>query len=157
MADKPEGSFSRAFWLSLILAVIIGWIPALGPLLAGLAGGRAARQPTRAFVAALLPAAIWGIALWYLSRTEIKLGGQYVVAGPLAFLAPVQAAGLLGGALIGSAGAAARIVGLLIFAAGLGYSVPKGNEVAKLVSEIVSATRVTAYEPEKNKSCPENL
>jgi hypothetical protein len=91
-----------------------------------------------------------------LSKYEINVGGQSVVAGPLFYLGPITGTAIVGGALIGSAKQRAAVLGTLICSAGVAYFIPKVNDVWKVVSEVRDASRTT-YVPEKNKTCPENL
>jgi len=140
----------------LVLSVLLGWIPILGPFFAGIVGGWKSRRPDMAFAGALIPAILWTVGLMILSKYEVKVGGQYVVAGPLFYLGPITGAAILGGALIGSAKRGAAILGTLVFAAGAAYFAPKVHDVCKVVKDVREATQST-YVPEKNMKCPDNL
>ncbi len=156
MRDRKEGSFVSALIWGMALSVIVGWFPILGPLATGVAVGRKARHPLTALVAALLPALVWAGGLWFLSGREIKIGGQLLMLGPLSILGIVQASSLLAGALAGAGGNGSKIAGVAVLVAGLAYFLPKASELAKIVSNVMSATQIK-YEPDKNKTCPENL
>lgn len=95
----------------LILAVLLSWIPILGPLIAGFVGGRMIGDEKRALGVALIPAVLLGILLWaVLAAFELPVLGA--VAGFMALVViAVQELPLLAGAWFGgssAAGAAAR-------------------------------------------------
>ena len=54
-------SITIASLIMVGLAILIGWIPIVGPAIAGYVGGRKAGSPGRGFVAGLIPAVIVGI------------------------------------------------------------------------------------------------
>src|SRR5437660_12838370 len=101
--DRPRGSCAGAFGWILGVSILLCWLPVLGPFLAGFVGGRKARWPGTAFAAAIIPAALWAGLLWWTAGREFSLGGK-IQPGALVFLAPVVAAAILSGALIGAAG-----------------------------------------------------
>ncbi|MHB8587206.1 MAG: hypothetical protein ACYDDF_15380 [Thermoplasmatota archaeon] len=70
-AEEARGPYmTRGFLAALIGAIVLGWIPLLGAIIAGSAGGYEARSRYRALYACLLPAAItggWGFFfVWFL-------------------------------------------------------------------------------------------
>jgi hypothetical protein len=152
--ENKRGSFGGALAWTLVLSAALGWLPILGPFLAGFVGGRRTRAPGRAFAAALLPAALWWSGLVWASRHELTIRGTGSSLGPLAFLGPVTAAALMGGALAGATGRAARSAGILLLAVGLLAFLPHARDAWELISLVKSAA---PYEPAKNKTCPENL
>ncbi len=56
-----KDSVAVASLIMVGLAILIGWIPIVGPAIAGYVGGRKAGSPGRGFVAGLIPAAIVGV------------------------------------------------------------------------------------------------
>ncbi len=58
--DAPRRSFLRATAWMVGLSVLLFWLPILGPLIAGLVGGRAAGTVGRALAAAFMPAVLLG-------------------------------------------------------------------------------------------------
>jgi len=150
-----SATFGRALAWLLGLSILIGWVPLIGPLVAGFIGGRVARRARVALGAALIPAALWAGVLYGISRNEFKIGETYIYPGPLGFLAPVTACALIAGALAGAGGRGARSAGVVILAASLLWFVPKVHAVWQVVQQIRSAQK--PFEPEKNKTCPENL
>lgn len=104
-----------------IVLVGAGWVPVLGPAMAGFLAAR--RQgPGRGglVVGALCAAAAFG-ALWVVSLREVSIGGTQVGLGPLALVAPATAIAVLAGAGFGVQGRAVRGagVGLLLVSAWL--------------------------------------
>lgn len=148
-------SFGWALAWVLGLSIVLGWLPVIGPLIAGFVGGRAARRVGVALGAALIPAVLWAGMLYGVSHSEFKVGETHIFPGPLGFLAPVTACALLAGALAGAGGRGARSAGAVILTVGLFWFVPKARDVWQVVEQIRSAQ--APYEPEKNKTCPENL
>ncbi|MGC8669109.1 MAG: hypothetical protein ACP5VE_13420 [Chthonomonadales bacterium] len=152
---RPRGSFLRGLIYTLLLSVLLGWIPLAGALIAGLAGGRAARRPVAAFFAGLIPGLVWGGLFVWLSHQEIRVGNQTVVAGPLFYYGPLVASALTGGALMGAAGFLPKVIGLAVVAAGLYYFVPNARTVRDTLLAFAPANHAPAQT--QPASCPENL
>ena len=154
-STPSRGSFARGLILAVLLSVLLGWIPWVGAFLAGLVGGRAARRPVAAFVAGLIPGILWGALFMWLSRQEIQVGKQTVVAGPLFYYGPLVASALTGGALIGAAGLVPKLVGVVVAAAGLFYFMPN----VRTVRDTLLAFAPTNQTPARTQtaSCPGNL
>jgi hypothetical protein len=90
-----------ALWM-LVLGVLLFWLPFLGPMLAGLVGGKRAGGVLPAIVAVFLPGIVTGVAMFFLATL---LSGMPVVGflagmGGLA-LAMFQVGPLLLGAILG--------------------------------------------------------
>ena len=102
MSDGQRGSvFLAAVWM-LVISLLLFWLPFLGPLIAGVIGGRKAGGVGPAILAALVPAILAAVALFALATalTGVPLIG--VVAGMGGFaLVAVQVAPLLLGAILG--------------------------------------------------------
>lgn len=96
------GSLLRAGTLMAVLAILLSWLPLLGPLVAGGIGGREAGTPTRAIAVALLPAVLLAVLVgWILTAFELPVLGA--IAGVGVFIAVVvQLAPLLLGAWFGA-------------------------------------------------------
>lgn len=85
----------------LILAVLLSWLPILGPLIAGFVGGRMIGDKGRALSIALLPAVLMAIVLWLiLAAFELPVLGAIAGLGVLVVIA-VQELPLLAGAWFG--------------------------------------------------------
>ncbi len=87
-----------ALWMFL-LSLLLFWLPVLGPLIAGLVGGKKAGGVGAAIAAVFLPAVFVGILLFVLF-TAIGLPLVGVLTGGLAFL--TVAVTLIGPLLIGA-------------------------------------------------------
>ncbi len=150
-----KGSIANTFAWTFTLSILLAWLPFFGPLIAGYVGGKKAKHTGSAFAAVIVPAALWIAGLIAISQHEIKLAGQSISLGPLSFLAAPTGASIIGGALLGALPRIAKLVGAVLSACGLGYLLFVGNQVRDLVESITSAQ--VKYEPQKNKTCPENL
>lgn len=111
-SDRPQsqragrsdagGSMLRAGALMAVLAVLLSWLPLIGPWIAGAVGGREAGTPSSALTVALLPAVLLAVLVgWILSAFELPVLGA--IAGVGIFIAVVlQLAPLLLGAWMGA-------------------------------------------------------
>ncbi|HLQ84825.1 MAG TPA: hypothetical protein VK110_01640 [Salinisphaeraceae bacterium] len=88
-------------WMA-VLSLLLFWLPLLGPLLAGLVGGRIAGSPGRGLQAVLLPVIILCLILFVYSTalTGLPLVGIIFSVGLFTILI-MQGLPLLLGALIG--------------------------------------------------------
>lgn len=146
-------SIGKAVTWGLILGILIGWIPVIGPLVAGTVAGRKARTSTGAVMATVLPSALIASAFVWLSRHPI----QGTVIGEIAVLAPITAACMIGAALVSARPGFGRLAGLIAVTGGLvwvGIEAPEIWNVGKIARDLVSRP---ASSPEKNKTCSENL
>jgi hypothetical protein len=95
----------------LILAILLSWVPILGPLVAGFVGGRMIGDEKRALGVALIPAVLLAIVLWaVLAAFELPVLGAVAGFAALVVIA-VQELPLLAGAWFGGSsttGATAR-------------------------------------------------
>jgi hypothetical protein len=91
-------------WM-VALSVLLFWAPILGPLIAGFVGGRKAGTLGNAVLAAILPAVIFGAALFLLASllTGLPLFGFIAGAGgvavALAHIGPLLLGAIVGGVL----------------------------------------------------------
>lgn len=154
-STRRRGSFLRGLLYAAVFSVLLGWIPFIGSLLAGVIGGRAARRPVAAFFAGLIPGLLWGGLFVWLSRQEIRVGQQTVIAGPLFYYAPLVASALTGGALLGAAGLLPKLAGICVAAAGIYYFVPNARTVRDTLLAFAPANHAPA--PAQSASCPNNL
>ncbi|HVM19292.1 MAG TPA: hypothetical protein VM307_04960 [Egibacteraceae bacterium] len=102
-SETREGSTgSGALWM-LILAVLLSWLPVLGPLVAGFVGGRMIGEQRRALSVALLPAVALALVIWLiLAIFDLPVLGAVAGFGALVVVA-VQLLPLLAGAWFGGA------------------------------------------------------
>jgi len=101
MAEKKGSIGSAIFWMFFI-SIILFWLPVVGPLIAGLVGGKKAGGVGRAILAVILPAIVFGALLFALTSTisGLPLIGAIAGAGG-AILALSHVGPLLLGAIIG--------------------------------------------------------
>lgn len=93
-------------WM-LILAVLLSWLPILGPLVAGFVGGRMIGEEKRALAVALVPAVLLAGVLWLiLAAFDLPVLGAVAGFGALVVVA-VQELPLLLGAWFGGSTQAA--------------------------------------------------
>lgn len=87
----------------LVLAVLLSWLPLLGPLVAGMAGGWIVADTRRAVLVALLPAiALAAVAVVLLTAFELPVLGAIAGVGVFLFVV-FQEVPLLLGAWAGAA------------------------------------------------------
>lgn len=102
MANDNDGSiFLGMIWM-LVISLLLFWLPLIGPLIAGVVGGKQAGGVMAGFSAALLPGIVIGIALFFAGTmlTTLPLVGAILSgAGLLIYLFYIPT--LLIGALIG--------------------------------------------------------
>jgi hypothetical protein len=99
--QKTGSLWSGAFWMFL-LSVLLFWLPFIGPLLAGVVGGKKAGSLGRAVLAAFIPGIIFGILMFMFASaiTGIPLIGLIAGWGAMA-LSMAHIGPLLLGAVVG--------------------------------------------------------
>lgn len=99
---KPEGSILAAMFIMLLVSLLLFWLPVIGPLIAGIVGGKKAGGMFRAILAVLLPSVIVGFLMFVLAGTLSGLPLIGVIAGAGAFVFSLSHVGpLMIGAIIG--------------------------------------------------------
>lgn len=97
-----QGSIPLAIFWMAVLSLLLLWLPAFGPLIAGVVGGKVAGGVLRGQAAVLLPAVLLAGVLFVLAASLTGMPVIGALAGAGAFvLILVQVAPLLVGALIG--------------------------------------------------------
>ena len=101
MADENGSIVIAIIWMSVI-SLLLFWLPFVGPLIAGVVGGKSAGGVGSAILAVLLPCIVFGALLFFVasSLTGIPLVGAVAGAGGLV-LALAHVGPLLLGAIIG--------------------------------------------------------
>lgn len=101
MAEDKGSILLGMIWMFVISLLLI-WLPALGPLIAGIVGGKTAGGVFRGFAAALLPGVLLAIFLFLFGSafTGLPVIGA-VLAGSSILLYLIYIPVLLIGALIG--------------------------------------------------------
>lgn len=102
--DKKGSVLSGIIWMSII-SLLLFWLPVLGPLLAGLVGGKKSGGVGNALIAVFLPGILFGILLFALASalTGIPLIGAIAGLGgvilSLAHIGPLLLGAVIGGLL----------------------------------------------------------
>jgi hypothetical protein len=102
MTEPNDGSILMGMIWMFIISLLLFWLPALGPLIAGIVGGKIAGGVGNGLLAALLPGVLLAIALFFAGTylTALPHVGAFLAGlGVLAWLLYVPV--LLIGALIG--------------------------------------------------------
>jgi hypothetical protein len=95
-AQRSGTVMQGGLWM-LILAVLLSWLPILGPLIAGFVGGRMVGEEKRALGVALIPAVVLAGVLWLiLAAFELPWLGAVAGFGILVVIAVQQLPLLLG-------------------------------------------------------------
>jgi len=101
-ADGKRGNVLGAIGWMFLISILLFWLPVIGPLIAGIVGGRAAGSVGTAILAVILPVVCLGAVLLFFGTalTGIPLLGMLVGLGAVA-LVLLHAGPLLLGAIIG--------------------------------------------------------
>jgi hypothetical protein len=99
---KRKGSILSAMGWIFLISILLFWLPVLGPLIAGIVGGKKAGGLGAAIAAVFLPIVVTGAALFFFSTALIGLPliGAFVGLGASVFLA-AHVGPLLLGAIVG--------------------------------------------------------
>ena len=103
MEQKRRGSIVGASLWMFLIALLLFWAPFVGPLVAGIVGGKKAGDVGCAIIAVFLPAALIALATFLLAGILTGLPVVGVVAGLGAFgLVGANIGPMLLGAIIGA-------------------------------------------------------
>ena len=102
MPSEAEGSLIMGMIWMAVISLLLFWLPAIGPLIAGIVGGKVAGGVGNGFLAALLPGLILAAALFFAGTmlTGLPIIGV-VFAMSFMLLVVINIIPLLIGALIG--------------------------------------------------------
>jgi hypothetical protein len=102
VGEENEGSILAAIVWMFIISLLLFWAPVLGPLVAGVIGGKKAGGVGAAIMAVFLPAIVFGALLFMMASvlTGMPLIGAVAGAGGFV-LAATQVGPLLVGAIVG--------------------------------------------------------
>ncbi len=100
--NKKNGSVMLGMMWMFIISLLLIWLPGLGPLIAGIVGGKVAGGVLKGFVAALLPGLFLGVVLFAFGSvfTGLPVVGAIIAGGGI-LLYLIYVPVLLIGALIG--------------------------------------------------------
>ncbi len=98
MASKSNGSVGAALFWMLLLSILLIWLPGIGPFVAGFVGGRKAGNFKNAFLAFLVPAILFTVAIFLLPGFPVFSVVLAMAALPMFFIYNVT---LFLGAIVG--------------------------------------------------------
>ncbi|MBC8249682.1 MAG: hypothetical protein H8E90_08385 [Anaerolineales bacterium] len=102
MARRKKGSIGAAIFWMFLISLLLFWLPVLGPLIAGIVGGKKAGGVGSAIVAVFLPGIVFGVALFVLASSLSGIPLLGAIAGTGGFALSLSHIGpLLVGAIIG--------------------------------------------------------
>lgn len=82
-----KGSVLKAALYMGAISLLLIWLPFIGPIVAGIVGGKAARTVGKAVVASLIPSVILGVGLFaLLNAFELPLVGALSGIGLFVFI-----------------------------------------------------------------------
>lgn len=98
---KPGSILGAIFWM-IVVSILLFWLPAFGPLIAGIVGGKIAGGVLRGMGAVVLPAIVLGAGIFASATvlTGVPVIGAVAGLGVAALLG-IQLLPLLIGAVIG--------------------------------------------------------
>ncbi|MBT3312227.1 MAG: hypothetical protein HN737_05735 [Desulfobacterales bacterium] len=102
MDSEKNGSIVSAIIWMFLISLLLFWLPAVGPFIAGVVGGKKAGGVGSAIIAVFLPGIVFGVLLFVFasSLTGIPIIGAIAGAGGF-ILSLVHIGPLLLGAIIG--------------------------------------------------------
>lgn len=105
VVEANQGSvLSGVIWM-LIISVLLFWLPVIGPLLAGIVGGKKAGGVGKALLAVFLPGVLLAVALFMMASamTGLPIIGAVAGMGGIVFaligIGPMLIGAIIGGAL----------------------------------------------------------
>jgi hypothetical protein len=103
MADANDGSMIMGMIWMFVISILLFWLPAFGPLIAGIVGGKIAGGVGPGMMAALLPGILLAIALFVGGTvlTALPVVGAMIAGGGLLlyvfYIPPLLIGALIGG------------------------------------------------------------
>lgn len=102
-SPPSKGSIGGSILWMTIVSLVLFWLPALGPLIAGYVGGKKAGSVSRGILAAILPAVVVGGIIWIVvSSLNLPVIGA-ALGGVISLILIAHSFGLIIGAIIGGA------------------------------------------------------
>ncbi len=105
MAKEKKGSVASGIIWMFIISLLLFWLPVIGPLIAGIVGGKKSGGIGSAIGAVLLPGIVFGVILFALATSLSGLPVIGAVAGAgglvlsLAHIGPLLVGAIIGGLL----------------------------------------------------------
>lgn len=102
MSDGKKGGIVAGILWMFLISLLLFWLPVIGPLLAGVVGGKKSGGVGSAIIAVFLPGVVFGVILFALASSLTGIPVVGVAAGAGGFvLSLVHVGPLLIGAIIG--------------------------------------------------------
>ena len=79
--EKKPGSISSAIFWMFLISLLLFWLPFIGPLVAGIVGGKKAGSIGSAIVAVFLPGIVFGVVLFLMAASIVGIPLIGAVAG----------------------------------------------------------------------------
>jgi hypothetical protein len=76
MTSGKKGSIGSAIVWIFIISVLLFWLPVIGPLIAGIVGGKKAGGVGSAIIAVFLPGIFFAIILFLLAPKQARMGRE---------------------------------------------------------------------------------
>lgn len=105
MSDAKNGSMIMGMIWMFIISLLLFWLPAIGPLIAGIVGGKVAGGVFPGLLAALLPGIVLAGGLFTAGTmfTALPVVGAFIAGGGLLlyliYILPLLIGALIGGLL----------------------------------------------------------
>ena len=103
MVETKNGSMIMGMFWMFVLSLLLFWLPAFGPLIAGIVGGKVAGGVGSGMLAALLPGILLAVALFVGGTilTALPVIGAVIAGGGLLlyvfYIPPLLIGALIGG------------------------------------------------------------
>ena len=103
MAEENDGSMIMGMIWMFIISILLFWLPAFGPLIAGIVGGKIAGGVGSGMMAALFPGILLAVALFVGGTvlTALPVVGAMIAGGGLLlyvfYIPPLLIGALIGG------------------------------------------------------------
>jgi len=103
MAETKDGSMIMGMIWMFVISILLFWLPAFGPLIAGIVGGKIAGGVGSGMMAALLPGILLAVALFVGGTvlTALPVIGAMIAGGGLLlyifYIPPLLVGALIGG------------------------------------------------------------
>ena len=103
MAETKDGSVIMGMIWMFVISILLFWLPAFGPLIAGIVGGKIAGGVGSGMMAALLPGILLAVALFVGGTvlTALPVIGAMIAGGGLLlyifYIPPLLVGALIGG------------------------------------------------------------
>ena len=137
MASEQKGTILAGLFWMIVISILLFWVPTVGPLIAGIVGGKKSGGVGNAMIAALLPAILLGVFLFFFASVLTGAPLIGMVAGAGAFV--LVAANVIPLDLLAAAGTRVLAAGAAEYRAGLDAVAlaARDRDVALVASNVI--------------------